>query len=151
MPKRPPTILSPQELEFIDKVYAGEYQTNAYMAAFGNNNYKSCSVMASRLLDDVRVIEEMEGREAAVSNRGRRRLNCMINKAMDGLDSLLEYSSPLDTVKLRTILAILDRTGFPAKSQQEVSGSIGTTFQFVGIDDNTFPAAQKPDEADDDE
>lgn len=143
--------LTPRELDFINMFFEGMAQTTAYMKAFDNDNYKSSSVQACRLLEKPRVAAEVERRKSGITKKGETMLKALVGKSIEELAKLIDFSSPMDSVKARMIVAVLDRTGFPPKTQQEISGNVGATFQFVGIDDNTFPAAQKPDEADDDE
>ena len=127
-----------KQLKFIDNLFKGKSRGQAYMeAGYDVKNTDVGSAVASRLLKNVKVKEELEWQITEVNRINRVRLASMSEAALARLFNLVKGAGLEDRVNLDAVKDALDRAGLKPVEKYQYSGEM--TYKLIDVDMSKYP------------
>ena len=130
--------LTIKQRKFIDNLFLGMTQAEAYLAAgYKAKNRHVASSAANRLLKKVDIKAAIDDREAGVIAGIKRRLHAEADKSLNKVFELRDRASvPADITKLKAAQDTLDRLGIKPPERTDVSGTMHFVIEHVKRDDS---------------
>lgn len=125
--------LNIKQLKFIDNLFSGMSQKNAYIEA----GYKDDEGNASRLTSNDKIKGEIERRLNEILYHNRVRLARISETALAKLLVIISKGVPEDRVSLDAVKDALDRAGLKPVDKREYSGEIG--YRLLDCDVSKYP------------